>query len=43
MVQGIAGAEYAVFDDSAHIPFVEEPERYRAVLRDFLERVEAAI
>jgi pimeloyl-ACP methyl ester carboxylesterase len=43
MVQGIPGAEYAVFDDSAHIPFVEEPERYRAVLGDFLERVEAAI
>jgi pimeloyl-ACP methyl ester carboxylesterase len=43
MVRGIAGAEYAVFDDSAHIPFVEESERYRAVLTDFLGRVEAGL
>jgi len=43
IVRGIAGAEYAVFEHSAHIPFVEEPERYRSVLVDFLERVEAAL
>jgi pimeloyl-ACP methyl ester carboxylesterase len=43
MVRGIVGAEHVVFEHSAHIPFVEEPERYRAVLVDFLERVEAEL
>ena len=43
MVQGIADTQYAVFEHSAHIPFVEEPDRYREVLTDFLERVEAAL
>jgi proline iminopeptidase len=41
MVRGIPGAEHVVFEHSAHIPFVEEPERYRRVLLDFLRRVEA--
>jgi pimeloyl-ACP methyl ester carboxylesterase len=43
MVNGITGAEYAIFEHSAHLPFVEEPARYREVLVDFLERVEAAL
>jgi pimeloyl-ACP methyl ester carboxylesterase len=43
MIEGIAGAEHVVFEHSAHIPFVEEPERYRAVLVDFLRRVEAGL
>jgi len=42
MIDG-TGAEHAVFANSAHIPFVEEPEAYRAVLTDFLDRVEAAL
>ena len=41
LVRGIPGAEHAVFEHSAHIPFVEEPERYREVLLDFLRGVEA--
>jgi pimeloyl-ACP methyl ester carboxylesterase len=40
LTRGIPGAEHVLFEHSAHIPFVEEPERYRAVLADFLERVE---
>ena len=40
--QGIAGSEYVLFEHSAHVPVVEEPERYRAVVADFLGRVEAA-
>ncbi len=40
LVRGIPGAEHAVFEHSAHVPFVEEPERYRSVLLAFLERVE---
>ena len=37
LVDGIAGSEYVVMEHSAHAPVVEEPERYRAVVGDFLE------
>jgi pimeloyl-ACP methyl ester carboxylesterase len=40
--RGIPGSEWVLFEDSSHTAFVEEPERYRAVLSDFLERAEAA-
>ena len=30
-------------ENSAHAPVVEEPERYRAVVGDFLDRVEAGL
>jgi proline-specific peptidase len=40
--RGIAGSEWVVFEDSSHMQFVEEPERYLAVLDDFLTRVEAS-
>jgi proline-specific peptidase len=39
---GIPGSERVLFEESSHMPFVEEPERFRAVLNDFLERAEAA-
>jgi L-proline amide hydrolase len=39
--RGIAGSEWVVFEDSSHMQFAEEPERYLAVLDDFLTRVEA--
>ncbi len=35
---GIAGAELVVFEESGHMAFVEESERYVAVVRDFLDR-----
>lgn len=38
----IPGAERVLFEESSHMAFVEEPEQYRAVLTDFLERAEAA-
>ena len=38
---GIAGAEWVLFEDSAHCPHIEESERYMQVLADFLTRVEA--
>jgi pimeloyl-ACP methyl ester carboxylesterase len=41
LARGIPSAEHVLFEHSAHIPFVEEPERYRRVLLDFLRRVEA--
>ncbi len=42
LVEGIAGAEYELFEDSSHTPVLEEAERYVAVVGDFLRRVEAA-
>lgn len=33
---GIADVRWEIFDESSHMPFVEEPERYRIVLEDFL-------
>lgn len=38
----IPGAERLLFEESSHSAFVEEPERFRAVLGDFLTRAEAA-
>jgi proline-specific peptidase len=38
----IPGAERVLFEESSHMAFVEEPERYRAVLTEFLVRAEAA-
>jgi L-proline amide hydrolase len=38
---GIAGSEWVLFEDSAHMPYLEEPERYLEVVGAFLERVEA--
>ncbi len=37
---GIPNCERVVFEHSAHWPHLEEPERYLAVLRDFLARTE---
>jgi proline iminopeptidase len=34
-------AELAVFEQSAHMPHLEEPERYLATIRGFLRQVEA--
>jgi L-proline amide hydrolase len=42
LVAGIRGAEWVVFDNSAHLAPVEEPDHYRNVLAAFLGRVEAA-
>jgi L-proline amide hydrolase len=38
---GIGGSEWVIFEESAHMPYLEEPERYLEVVGDFLERVEA--
>jgi proline-specific peptidase len=39
--QGISGSEWVIFEESSHMPQVEETERYLEVTRDFLERVES--
>jgi proline-specific peptidase len=41
--RGIAGSEWVVFEQSAHLAHAEEPERYNRVLGDFLDRVEATL
>ncbi|WP_175439141.1 proline iminopeptidase-family hydrolase [Streptomyces vilmorinianum] len=41
IAEGIPDAEWVLFEGSAHIPSIEEPERYREVLESFLARVEA--
>jgi proline-specific peptidase len=38
----IPGSQRVLFEESSHTAFVEEPQRFRAVLAGFLERSEAA-
>jgi L-proline amide hydrolase len=40
LADGIPGAEWVLFEESAHMPYLEEPERYLEVVGGFLERVE---
>jgi L-proline amide hydrolase len=39
--RGIAGSEWVLFEESAHMPYLEEPERYLAVVGGFLDRAES--
>ena len=39
--RGIPGSEWVIFENSSHLPHVEETERYLQVLGQFLKRVEA--
>lgn len=39
--RAIPYSEYALFEESAHHPHLEEPERFHGVVEDFLTRVEA--
>jgi L-proline amide hydrolase len=41
MHKRLRDSEYVVFEDSSHMPHVEEPARFLAVVSAFLERVEA--
>ena len=40
LVDGIAGARLAVFDESGHMAHEEEPERYAAVVSAFLDDID---
>jgi L-proline amide hydrolase len=42
LYRGIAGSEWVVFEQSAHVPHLEEPQRYLEVLDGFLAKAEAA-
>jgi L-proline amide hydrolase len=39
--EGIPGSRWTMVEHSAHLTFVEEPERYCEVLTSFLDAVEA--
>lgn len=39
--RGIPGSEWVLFENSSHMPHIEEGERYLQVLDDFLSRAEA--
>jgi L-proline amide hydrolase len=41
MVEGIRAAEWVVFEHSAHMAMIEEPDRYRDVVSRFLDTVES--
>jgi proline-specific peptidase len=41
LASGIPGAEWVLFEESAHMPYLEEPERYLEVVGGFLAQVEA--
>jgi L-proline amide hydrolase len=41
--RGIRGSEWVVFENSSHMQFAEEPDRYLGVLNVFLTRVEAGL
>jgi L-proline amide hydrolase len=36
MHQRIAGSQFELFESSAHLPFIEEPDRFDQVMREFL-------
>lgn len=38
---GITGSEWVIFENSAHFPHLEKPEKYLSVLNDFIGRVES--
>ena len=40
--RGIAGSKVAMFENSSHMPHVEEPEAFFPAVRDFLRRAESA-
>lgn len=42
MHQRIAHSQFALFESSAHVPFIEEPDRFDHVMRDFLRLHDAA-
>ncbi len=42
MRRGIPGSKWVVFEDSSHMPHLEEPGKFVQVLGDFLKRVEVS-
>jgi pimeloyl-ACP methyl ester carboxylesterase len=42
LVAAVTLIELVVFEHNSHVPHLEKPERFLQVLRDFLNRTEAA-
>jgi len=40
---GISGSEWVLFENSSHMPHIEETDRYLQVLANFLDRIESQI
>jgi pimeloyl-ACP methyl ester carboxylesterase len=38
--RSIAGSEWVLFEDSSHMAYLEEPERYLEAVAGFLDRIE---
>jgi proline iminopeptidase len=38
MHRRIAGSRFELFESTAHLPFIEEPQRFDRVMRDFLRQ-----
>jgi len=43
LAAGIGGAELVIFEESSHLAFIEERERYLQVVGDFLAQTESRI
>lgn len=41
--QGIAGSQLVIFEESSHIPHIEEEEKYLRTVSDFLSQVDAKL
>jgi pimeloyl-ACP methyl ester carboxylesterase len=41
--RGIQGSEWVLFENSSHMPHVEETDRFLQVLTSFLDRVESRV
>jgi proline iminopeptidase len=39
IADAVPGAELAVFDDSGHFPWIEEPEEFFSALEDWLAKL----
>ncbi len=38
--EGLGGSEWILFEGSAHMPYLEEPQRYLEVVGEFVDRIE---
>jgi pimeloyl-ACP methyl ester carboxylesterase len=38
LADAIPGSRLEMFEDSGHLPFIEEPERFAGVVREFAHR-----
>lgn len=39
MAAQIPGARFEIVDDASHVVFLDQPERFDAILKSFLEKI----